>query len=248
MGAANEWNPNPPWKDIATSAMHSIRYLAGSDTADPGLRDFPDSKNLVKPHYAASEMKFRATPAPYYVHPFHGRDWVRVWVCADIDLSMTHSFDPNVQPAEEEDDDDEQIYYDWARRSVSGAYIGKTWRAPKKWRPVTNTDEEKAILMESGKVRVEGQSADVHVGSYVQETYNSSSAEEANINSRVEEMTTWVADHMVIPRLNSFRRYTKASLTFKIHSGRSSLGCGHGCRRNLAEAYMDPNTRETPFS
>ena len=119
---------------------------------------------------------------------------------------MTHSFDPNVQPAEE--DDDEQIYYDWARRSVSGAYIGKTWKAPKKWRPVTNTDEEKAILMESGKVRVEGQSADVHVGSYVLETYNSSSTEEANINSRVEEMTTWVADHMVIPRLNSFRRTT----------------------------------------
>ena len=97
--------------------------------------------------YVASEMNYKSMPAPlkstfaqHHGHPFHHRDWVRVWVCIDIDIFVTHSFDPNATV--DTDDYEEQIYYDWTRLSISGVYIRRTWRAPKKWRPVTNTGEE----------------------------------------------------------------------------------------------------------
>ena len=133
MGAATEWNPNPPWQEVdATSALHSIRYLAGTGNADPELRDFPDPKKLVqialrgvRDEIQGHARALRSTFVQHYVHPFHARDWVRVWACADITLSMTHSF--TNQDPQAEDEEDEQVYYDWTRSSISGAYIHKTW-------------------------------------------------------------------------------------------------------------------------
>ena len=113
--------------------------------------------------------------------------------------------------------------------------------APKQWRPVTSTDEEKAMVMDADKVRAEGHPTEVHVGSYFQQTYHSSSTEEADINSSVDAMTFWVADNMIIPQLSFF---VCTQLRFPIHST-NMVGCTSG-RTTHTRTHQTSQTTATP--
>ena len=67
------------------------------------------------------------------------------------------------------------------------------------------------MLIAPDNVGVEGESVEVSVGNYLQQSCRSSSTDEADINTRLEEMTPWVGDHMIIPQFGSFRRSTSRS-------------------------------------
>ena len=134
--AAGDWNPNPPWPEIdAGSAMHSIRHFAGPDTLEPNLQNLPDAKKLftvalrgIRDEIQEAARDLRSTHVQHYVNPMTGRDWIRVWVCVEIDLAMSYTFDQIPCLKKTRESTSFMIGKNWAPRGHTSERLGELQR------------------------------------------------------------------------------------------------------------------------
>ena len=201
------------WMQVRQCTAYGI--LAEQETLAPNLQNLPDAKKLykvalrgIRDDIQEATRTLRSTHVQHYINPMTGRDWVRIWVCVDIDLSMSYTYDQNTTS---EEDNEEHVYYDWTKVSTSGAYIRKTWKAPKKRRPVPTSDEEMAPLIESDHNQTSEPETGTMLSTLLHDSYHSSTTEEADINSRVDAMTDQVAHRILIPQMQPHHRTTSRS-------------------------------------